>query len=71
LNRLDAAVVEPEVRLVMHALEALHDSFLHLIDHVRAFAGVRVDAVNALVVELYLEVLRPASVTPQPATNLG
>jgi hypothetical protein len=59
------------VRLVVHALKALHHGFLHLIDHVRALSRIRVNAMNSFVVELHLEVLRPASITPQPATNLG
>ena len=71
LDRLDAAVVEAEVRLIVHALQALHDRLLHLIDDVGALSGLGIDAVDALVVELDLEVLGPAAVAAQPAPDLG
>jgi hypothetical protein len=54
------------VRLVVHALEALDDGLLDLVDDLGAFTGVGVDLVDALVVDLDLEVLRPAAVTAQP-----
>jgi hypothetical protein len=38
LDRLDAAVVEREVRLVVHAVQALHDGLLDLVDDLRALA---------------------------------
>jgi hypothetical protein len=53
----------------VHALEALDDRLLHLIDDLAAFAAVRVDAVDALVMDLNLKVLRPAAVTAQPALD--
>ena len=71
LDRLDAPVVEAEVRLIVHALEALHDRLLHLVDHVRALARLGIDPVDALVVELDLEILGPAAVAAKPAPNLG
>ena len=71
LDRLDAAVVEAEVRLIVHALKALHDRLLHLVDDLAALAGLRVDPVDPLVVHLHLEVLRPAAVAAQPAADLG
>jgi hypothetical protein len=37
------------VRLVVHAVEALHDGLLDLVDHLGALAVLRVDAVDALV----------------------
>jgi adenosylmethionine-8-amino-7-oxononanoate aminotransferase len=70
LDRLDAAVDEAEVRLVVHAVEALHDRLLDLVDHLRALARDRVDLVDALVVDLDLEVLRPAAVAAQPAARV-
>jgi hypothetical protein len=66
LDRLDAAVGEPEVRLVVHALQALHDGLLHLVDHVGALTRVGVDLVDPLVVHLDLEILRPAAVAAKP-----
>ena len=71
LDRLDAAVVEPEMRLIVHALEALHDGLLHLIDDLAALARLGIDLVDPLVMHLHLEVLRPAAVAPQPASDLG
>ena len=41
LDRLDAAVVEAEVRLVVHAVQALHDRLLQLVDDFRALAASR------------------------------
>jgi hypothetical protein len=38
LDRLDAAVVERQVRLVVHAVQALHDGLLDLVDDLRALA---------------------------------
>ena len=70
LDRLDAAVVEAEVRLVVHALEALDDRLLHLVDDLAALAALRIDPVDPLVVHLDLEVLRPAAVAAQPAPDL-
>ena len=60
------AVVEREVRLVVHAVQALHDGLLDLVDDLRALARDGVDAVDALVVDLDLELLRPAAVAAQP-----
>ena len=71
LDRLEATVVEAEMRLVVHALAALHDRLLHLVDDLPALARLRVDLVDTLVMHLHFEVLRPASVAPQPAPDLG
>jgi hypothetical protein len=57
LDRLDAAVVEAQVRLVVHALQALHHRLLHLVHYLAALAAGRIDAVDSLVVDLNLEVL--------------
>ena len=70
LDRLDAAVVEAEVRLVVHAVQALDDGLLQLVDDLGALAGLRVDLVDALVVHLHLEVGRPAAVAAQPAPDV-
>ena len=70
LDRFDAAVVEAEVRLVVHALEALDDGLLHLVDDFAPLAAFGVDSVDALVVNLDLKVLGPAAVAPQPAPDL-
>ena len=66
LDRLDAAVVEAEMRLVVHALQALHDGLLQLVDRLGALAGLGIDLVDALVVDLDLEVGRPAAIAAQP-----
>jgi hypothetical protein len=55
--------------LVVHAVEALHDRLLELVDDIRALAGVGVDLVDPLVVDLDLQILRPAAIAPQPATR--
>jgi hypothetical protein len=57
--------------LVVHALEALHDRLLHLVDDFAALAALGVDPVDPLVVDLHLEVLRPAPVAAQPTAYLG
>src|SRR5439155_15053322 len=66
LDRLDAAVGEAQVRLVVHAVQTLHDGLLQLVDDLRALAGLRIDLVDALVMHLHLEVGRPAAVAAQP-----
>ena len=66
LDRLDAAVDEAEVGLVVHAVEALHDRLLDLVDDLGALARDRIDLVDPLVVDLHLEVGRPAAVAAQP-----
>ena len=40
--------------LVVHAIQALDDRLLQLVHHFGALAGVGVDLVDALVVNLYL-----------------
>ena len=60
---------KPEVRLVVHAVQALHDRLLDLVDDLAALARDRVDAVDALVVDLDLELLRPAAVAAQPGAD--
>jgi hypothetical protein len=45
------------MRLIVHAFQALHDGFLDLVDDLRALARLRVDLVDALVVDLEFEVL--------------
>ena len=41
----------------MHAVQALHDRLLELVDDFRALARVGVDLVDPLVVDLHLEIL--------------
>ena len=55
-DRFNAAVAEGEVRLVVHALEALNDGFLKLVDHLGALAATRVDLVDPFVMNLNLKV---------------
>src|SRR3954454_7149326 len=70
LDRLDAPVAEAEVRLVVHAVQALHDGLLHLVDDLGPLAGLGIDLVDALVVHLHLEVGGPAAVAAQPGPRL-
>ena len=57
------------MRLVVHAVQALDDGFLQLIDHVGALAGDGIDAMDALVMDLHLEVLGPAAIAAQPRSD--
>ena len=50
----------------MHAVEALDDRFLDLVDALGEDPGLGVDAADRVVVDLDLEVLRPAAVAAQP-----
>ena len=50
----------------MHALKALNDGLLELIDYFGALAAARVDLVDALVVDLNFKVGGPAAVAAQP-----
>ena len=59
-----------EVRLVVHAVQALHDRLLELVDDLGALAGLRVDPVDALVVHLDLEV-RATSSGSSAARTIG
>jgi hypothetical protein len=70
LDRLDATVPEPQMGLVVHAVQALDDRLLQLVDHLTTLARLRVDLVDALVVHLHLEVGRPAAVAAQPGPGL-
>jgi hypothetical protein len=45
-----------EVRLVVHAFQALHDRFLQLVDDLAAFARLGIDLVDPLVVHLHFEI---------------
>ena len=54
----------------MHAVEALHDGLLDLVDDLGALAGHRVDLVDPLVVDLNLEVAGPAAVAAQPVARV-
>ena len=62
---------KPQVRLVVHAVQALHDRLLDLVDDLRALARLGIDLVDALVVDLDLEVGRPAAVAAQPGAVSG
>ena len=57
------------MRLVVHAVEALHDRLLELVDHLGPLAGHRIDPVDALVVDLDLELLRPAAIAAKPGAD--
>jgi hypothetical protein len=45
------------MRLVVHALQALDDGLLHFVNDLAALAAFRVDAMDAFVVDLDLQVL--------------
>ena len=74
LDRFDAADSaatllvdgQAQVRLVVQAVAALDDRLLELVVRVVRLAGLGIDPQDALVVELDLQVLRPAAVAPQP-----
>jgi hypothetical protein len=55
------------VRLVVEAVEALDHRLLDLLHGLHRLAAVGVDLEDALVVDLGLEVPRPAAVAAQPA----
>ena len=55
--------------LVVHAVEALDDGLLQLVDHLGPLAGHRDDPVDALEMNLYLEPLGPAATTAQPGPD--
>ena len=57
--------------LVVHAVEALDDRFLHLVDPFGEGAGLGIDGADRVVVDLDLEVLRPAAVAAQPGRALA
>src|SRR6476619_2892362 len=54
------------MRLVVHAVEALHDRLLDLVEPLGEAARLGVDAEDRVVVDLRLEVLGPAAVAAQP-----
>ena len=61
-----AVVLERQVGLVVHAVQALDDRLLDLVDALGGHAGLGVDAADRVVVDLDLEVLRPAAIAAQP-----
>jgi hypothetical protein len=69
LDGLDASVLEAEMRLIVHAVKALHDGLLELVDDLGSLTGLGIDLVDALVVHLHLEILGPAAVATQPAAR--
>src|ERR1700730_12904834 len=71
LDRLHATIVEAQVRLVVHAVQTLHDGLLQLVDHLCALTRLGVDLVDALVVDLDLQILGPAAIAAQPAAGAG
>jgi hypothetical protein len=68
---LQAPVDEEEVRLVVHAVQALHDGLLLLLDGVHRRAGGGVDAVDPVVVDVELQRRRPAAIAPHPGQRAG
>ena len=63
--------LEGQVGLVVHAVEALHDRLLDLVDALGRDPGLGVDAADRVVVDLDLEVLRPAAVAAQPGAAVA
>ena len=70
LDRDDAAVGDRQVRLIVHAVEALDDGLLDLLDAVGGLAALGIDLEDRVVVDLGFEALRPAAIAPQPGTPL-
>ncbi len=66
LNRHDAPFVDGQVRLVVHAVEALHDGLLDLVNALGRLAGLRVDAQQRVIVDLSFQSLGPAAVAAKP-----
>src|SRR5215207_6016016 len=66
LDRDDAVALEGQVGLVVHAVQALDHRFLYLVDALGRDPRFGVDAADRVVVDLDLEVLRPAAVAAQP-----
>ena len=60
------ALLDREMGLVVHAVEALDDRLLDLLDPLGGLAGIGVDADNRVVMNLGLEAGRPAAVAAQP-----
>jgi hypothetical protein len=58
------------MRLVVHAVEALNDRLLDLLDAVGGLARLRLNLEDRVVMDLGFEALRPAAVAPQPGTPL-
>jgi hypothetical protein len=59
-----------QVRLVVHAVQALHHRLLDLLDAVGRLARLGLDLEDRVVMDLGFEALRPAAVAPQPGTPL-
>ena len=59
------------MRLIVHALEALNYCLLKFVNHLGALACGRVDLVDSFVMDLNLEVGRPAPITAQPGICLN
>jgi hypothetical protein len=54
------------VRLIVHAIEALHNRLLNLVDPLCGFPAEGIYFQDRVVVNLRLEVLRPAAVAAEP-----
>jgi hypothetical protein len=50
----------------VHAVEALNDRLLNLVEPFREASRLRIDAKDRVVVDLGLEVLRPAAIAAKP-----
>ena len=71
LDRDHAPVLDRQVGLIVHAVQALHHGLLDLLDPVGRLARLGVDLEDAVVVDLRLEALRPAAVAAQPGGALA
>ena len=71
LDRDDEVLLDREMGLVVHAVEALDDGLLDLLDPLGGLAGLGVDADDRVVVDLRLEARRPAAVAAQPGAAVA
>ena len=58
------------MRLVVHAIEALHDRLLHFVHPFGGLARIGIDSQDRVVVDLRLQALRPAAIAPKPRAEL-
>jgi hypothetical protein len=66
LDRDHLVLLNRQVRLVVQTAEALDDRLLDLVQALGGLAGLGVDLQDRVVVQLHLEIARPAAVAAQP-----
>ncbi len=63
-------LLDRQMGLIVHAVEALNDGLLHLLDPLGGLARLRIDAQDRVLMDLRLEPLRPAAVAAQPGAAI-